>query len=155
MFLNQFSPKYFIYFLSLLFAAGCAMTTSNYIGNTYPPTTHCDVYFAKGDIKEPYTVMGRLIMDADPGTTSEKLTQKIVQIAESKGADGVFIASFRKVNVGADTSYDNFDQGVIYDGFGWNDVGMGGFYEGFGPGMATTEYIQDLRIVAFFLKYKE
>jgi len=128
----------------LFIASGCETTSSNYIGNVYPPTEHVDLYFSKKDIRPKYFVMGKLIVDTEPGTSSEKLQDQIAQIAETKGADGVFISSFKKVNVGADT---------MYDDFGWEDIGIGGFYEGFGPGDATTQYIQELEIIAFFLKY--
>jgi len=124
--------------------------TENYVGNSYAPTDHADIYFAKKDIRPNYTVMGKLIMDADPGTDSGKIQDQIETTAESKGADGVLITSFNKVKVGANTDY---------DGFGWGDVGMGGFYEGWGPGFgsgfASTDYVQDLRIIAFFLKYTD
>lgn len=133
-------------FLSLFLLAGCSTTTVDYVGNTYPPTTHADVFYSKKDIHENYTLMGKMIMDADEGTTSEKIQQQILATAESKGADGVLITSFDKVKVGANTDYDSF---------GWDDIGIGGFWEGFGPMSANTQYIQDLQIIAFFLKYND
>ena len=138
--------KAFLLFTALFLLNGCSTTSVDYVGNTYPPTTSADVYYSKQDIHQSYTVMGKMIMSAEEGTTSQQLQQQILTTAESKGADGVLITSFKKVNVGANTDYMGED-------FGWDDIGIGGFWEGFGPGAATTEYIQDLQIIAFFLKY--
>ena len=86
---------------------GCA--TINYIGESYPPTQHVDLYFSEEDIKTEYTVSGRILATAEVDEllySSEQFTQAILKKAREKGADGVVILGFEKVMTGTSASRD-------------------------------------------------
>ena len=80
-----------------LFAVGCAKMAAvyvhvNYVGESLAPTTTVDVYSAKDDIKQEYTIMGQalgsgtaLISDIDD------VEKKLIEEAKRKGADAVLL----------------------------------------------------------------
>ena len=84
---------------------GCA--TINYIGESYPPTQHVDLYFSEEDIKTEYTVVGRILATAELDEllySSDQFTEAILKKAREKGADGVVILGFEKVMTGTSAS---------------------------------------------------
>lgn len=92
---------------ALFLLAGCA--SINYMGETYPPTQHVDLYFSESDVKKDYKVMGRMEATADADESiysSEKFTAEILKKAQAKGADGVVILDFGKVMTGTSESRD-------------------------------------------------
>ena len=54
--------KYTVSLLALfvLFVAACAKI--DYIGQSYQPTTHVDLFFSEEDIREDYQVMGNMLL---------------------------------------------------------------------------------------------
>ena len=70
--------------LSVLFVAACAKI--DYIGQSYPPTTHVDLYFSDADIREDYQVMGHVIAQANEGISIENLQKQLEAKAREKGA---------------------------------------------------------------------
>jgi hypothetical protein len=79
----------------LIILLGC--TTINYIGESYPPTQHVDLYFSEEDIEKEYNVVGRVIATANSSEdvySSDKFTKAILKKAREKGADGVVIFEF-------------------------------------------------------------
>ena len=84
---------------------GCA--TINYIGESYPPTQHVDLYFSEEDIRTEYTVVGRILATAELDEllySSDQFTQAILKKAREKGADGVVILGFERVMTGTSAS---------------------------------------------------
>lgn len=47
----------------LVVLIGC--TSINYLGESYPPTEHVDLYFSEADIDSEYTVVGRIVATAN------------------------------------------------------------------------------------------
>jgi len=91
----------------LLLTAGCA--SINYMGESYPPTRHADLYFSENDIQKEYKVIGRMEATADADEliySSEKFTEAILKKARQKGGDGVVILDFGKVMTGTSESRD-------------------------------------------------
>jgi hypothetical protein len=91
---------------------GCA--SIQYMGNSYPPTDHVDLYFSEYDVPRDYTVIGRLVATAnvdEPFYSSEKFTEAIRKKGREKGADAVVILGLRKVMTGTTVAY--VDDGVI------------------------------------------
>ncbi|MFQ5798081.1 MAG: hypothetical protein ACE5H0_05220 [Bacteroidota bacterium] len=89
----------------LMVQFGCA--TINYIGESYPPTEHVDLYFSEADIDSEYTVVGRIVATANADEviySGDKFTQAILKKAREKGADGVVILGFGKVMTGTSTT---------------------------------------------------
>ena len=89
--------------LSVLFVAACAKI--NYIGQSYPPTTHVDLYFSDADIREDYQVMGHVIAQANEGISIENLQKQLEAKAREKGADGIVIHGFDRIQTGETTVY--------------------------------------------------
>ena len=85
----------------LLLLAGCA--SIHYMGESYPPTQHVDLFFAEKDIQKEYKVIGRMEATADADEivySSEKFTREILKKAGEKGADAIVILDFGKVATG-------------------------------------------------------
>jgi hypothetical protein len=85
---------------------GCA--SIQYIGDSYPPTEHIDLYFSEYDVTREYTVIGRLLATAnveEPLYSSEKFTEAIRKKAREKGADAVIILGLRQVVTGTTVIY--------------------------------------------------
>ena len=89
--------------LSVLFVAACAKI--DYIGQSYPPTTHVDLYFSDADIREDYQVMGHVIAQANEGVSIENLQKQLEAKAREKGADGIVIHGFDRIQTGETTVY--------------------------------------------------
>jgi hypothetical protein len=90
-----------------LLLAGCA--SINYLGESYPPTQHVDLFFSEEDVKKEYKVIGRMEATADADEliySSDKFTDAILKKAREKGADGVVILDFGKVMTGTSESRD-------------------------------------------------
>jgi ribosomal silencing factor RsfS len=84
--------------LLILFVAACAKI--DYIGQSYPPTTHVDLYFSEEDIREDYQVMGHVIAQANEGISIESLQKQLEAKAREKGADGIVIHGFDRIQAG-------------------------------------------------------
>ena len=87
----------------VLFVAGCAKI--DYIGESYQPTTHVDLYFSEEDIRVDYQVMGHVIAQAGTGISIERLQTKLEAKAREKGADGIVIHGFDRIQTGETTTY--------------------------------------------------
>jgi hypothetical protein len=83
---------------ALMICLGCAKV--NYIGESYPPTQHVDLYISEEDIEVDYKVIGRIIATANATSnllSDEEFQEKIMIKAREKGADGVIILGFDQV----------------------------------------------------------
>ena len=89
--------------LLVLFVAACAKI--DYLGQSYPPTAHVDLYFSEADIREGYQVMGHVIAQAGTGISIERLQTKLEAKAREKGADGIVIHGFDRIQTGETTTY--------------------------------------------------
>ncbi len=70
-------------------AAGCA--TVDYVGQSYSPTTHVDIFFSEADVPHPYVVMGKVLASGDQFTSAERLNRALIARAREKGADAVIV----------------------------------------------------------------
>ena len=89
--------------LLILFVAACAKI--DYIGQSYPPTNHVDLYFSEQDIRQDYQVMGHVIAQANEGISIESLQKQLEAKAREKGADGIVIHGFDRIQTGETTTY--------------------------------------------------
>ena len=87
----------------ILFAVACAKI--DYIGKSYSPTTHVDLYFSENDIREDYEVMGHVVAQAGEGISLENLQKQLEAKAREKGADGIVIHGFDRIQTGETTVY--------------------------------------------------
>ena len=97
--------KYTVPLLALLvfFVTACAKI--DYIGQSYQPTTHVDLYFSQDDIRADYQVMGHVIAQAGTGISIENLQKQLEAKAREKGADGIVIHGFDRIQRGETTTY--------------------------------------------------
>ena len=87
--------------LMVLFVSACGSDDDvDYLGNSYPPTSHVDVYFSEDDIAEGYLVMGHATVD---GGDAEALQEKLIEKARESGADGIIFEEFDRVETGEQT----------------------------------------------------
>ena len=82
--------------------AGCVSV--DYVGKSYPPTASVELFMTPDDVKRPYEVIGeaRAQVDALPFTSpAEQLQQKLLQEAQSRGANAVILGSITTRQVGS------------------------------------------------------
>ena len=82
--------------------AGCVST--DYIGKTYAPTAHVDVFFHEEEISPPHELMGRIRAEAPDLLTFEQMEQQLVKEAMEHGADAIVILGMDTVEVGSTTN---------------------------------------------------
>lgn len=85
--------------LMILFLTACGGddVDVNYLGDSYTPTSHVDVYFSEDDVTEGYLVMGHATADSDD---TEALQETLIEKARESGADGIIFEGFDRVETG-------------------------------------------------------
>ena len=118
--------------LMILFVSACGgdEVDVDYLGDSYPPTSHVDVYFSEEDITEGYLVMGRATVD---GGDAEELEEKLIEKARESGADGIIFEEFDRVKTGEKT--------IV------NDIGD--------VEIVNTDTKSTLQVKAIFIKYNK
>ncbi len=117
-----------------------ACVTADYIGETYAPSSHVDLYFDKADVGRAYKVMGRITLDADDIVSTSEIQRKMVEEAQKRGADGVIVEGMRKFTSGSNTV--------------WQDSGKnkGKHFNDFGS--SSTEYEEMKELTGVLVKYR-
>lgn len=85
-----------------LFLTACG-DDIDYIGDTYSPTSHVDVYFSEDDVSENYQQMGHATAE---GGTAEELQERLIEKARENGADGIIFEEIDRVKTGETTTVD-------------------------------------------------
>lgn len=124
--------------LALLLTA-CAHV--DYVGRSYEPTTHVDLFFDEGEVQERYDVMGQVIARANDLVSAEKLQEKMMQKAREKGADAVVITGLERYKTGESTTY--------------NESTKERRRRTETSGTSTTSDTNEKQIRALFLKYRQ
>ena len=125
--------------LPLLFIFAC--TNIDYIGESYEPTTHVDIFFDEADIEYDYKVMGQVNATASADfVDAEDMMEAIKKKAMEKGADAVLVLGLDKNIVSETTTYEGEtkDEGDKVTE----------------SGKTTTSTSTQNEIKAMFLKYK-
>ena len=140
--------------LALLALAGCSPKI-DYVGETYPPTTHVALFFKAADVARPYKVMGKAIVTASEGSEASKMQETLLTEARARGADAVLVERFGTVKTGESS---HWDSSARTEGRTKTKEKRGrekGRYEGTTSthGSESTSYRQEKRIDATFLKY--
>lgn len=81
--------------LLVLFVSACAEV--DYVGSSYPPTTHVDVYYSEDDVDKDHRVMGHAVAHADDFVSIEKLQKALIEEARNRGADGIIIHDIESI----------------------------------------------------------
>ena len=118
--------------LMILFVSACGGddVDIDYLGDSYTPTSHVDVYFSEDDITEGYLVMGHATAD---GGTTEVLQEELIERARESGADGIIFKGFDRVETG--------EQTIV------NDIGD--------TSIVNTKTKSVLQVKAVFIKYNK
>lgn len=115
----------------LLFLTACGDDVDvDYLGDSYVPTSHVDVYFSEDDVTEGYLVMGHATAD---GGDTEALQETLIEKARDSGADGIIFEGFDRVETG--------EQTIV------NDIGD--------TSIVNTNTTSVLQVKAIFIKYNK
>lgn len=82
--------------------AGCVNT--DYVGESYSPTTQVDVYYSMEDVDAPHVVMGKIKATAMDGWDSDAMVEELKAQAMAKGADALVIEGVHTETTGSYTS---------------------------------------------------
>ena len=126
--------------LSFLLVAVGACAHLDYIGESYAPTPHVDLFFAEKDVPREYRVMGQIVATAGDLVSAEKLQSKIVEKAQTKGADAVVLLGLERYKSGENTSY--------------NETTEQGRRKTHTSGSSNTSSEEKKEIRAIFIKFK-
>ena len=102
----------------------------DYLGDSYTPTSHVDVYFSEDDVTEGYLVIGHATAD---GGDTEALQETLMEKARESGADGIIFEGFDRVKTG--------EQTIV------NDIGD--------TSIVNTDTKSALQVKAIFIKYNK
>ncbi|MDE0400551.1 MAG: hypothetical protein OXL96_22390 [Candidatus Poribacteria bacterium] len=117
--------------LMLLFFTACGDDVDvDYLGDSYAPTSHVDVYFSEDDVTEGYLVIGHATAD---GGDTEALQETLIEKARDSGADGIIFEGFDRVETG--------EQTIV------NDIGD--------TSIVNTNTTSVLQVKAIFIKYNK
>ena len=115
----------------ILFVTACGDDVDvDYLGDSYTPTSHVDVYFSEDDVTEGYLVMGHATAD---GGDTEALQETLIEKARDSGADGIIFEGFDRVETG--------EQTIV------NDIGD--------TSIVNTNTTSVLQVKAIFIKYNK
>ena len=115
----------------LLFVTACGDDVDvDYLGDSYTPTSHVDVYFSEEDVTEGYLVIGHATAD---GGDTEALQETLIEKARDNGADGIIFEGFDRVETG--------EQTIV------NDIGD--------TSIVNTYTTSALEVKAIFIKYSK
>lgn len=123
--------------------AGCAHL--DYIGESYAPTSHVDVYYSESNVPRAYTVMGEVIATGDMLVSSGKLQDKIRKEAQKQGADAVVLTSLENYQAGENTNW-NQNETESKDKKGATQTTT--------TGTSSTSVEEKKKIRAIFIRYK-
>jgi hypothetical protein len=90
-------------FLFAFFALLTGCTTTDYLGKTYPPTQHVDVFYSPHDVTRTYEVMGEIRAEGDDVVSYESMQHRLVQEAMQKGADAILIEKLDTIETSSTT----------------------------------------------------
>ena len=81
---------------------GCVNT--DYVGESYSPTTQVDVYYSMEDVNTPHVVMGKITATAMDGWDSTAMVEELKAQAMAKGADALVVEGVHTDTTGSYTS---------------------------------------------------
>lgn len=75
---------------------GCSHV--NYVGKSYEPTSHVDVFYSEEEISKEYTVIGHAIGAGQIFVSTNKIQRNLIKKARSQGADAILITDIDRDN---------------------------------------------------------
>jgi hypothetical protein len=129
--------------MPMLLLAGCA--NLDYMGESYPPTQHVDVYYSEQNVPREYHVMGEILATAELMVSTSDLQAKMVKKAQENGADAVVLLGLEHYQSGSTTNWDEASKEKT-NKKGTTTTGT--------SGNSTTTVEEKKKIRALFVKYK-
>ena len=87
-----------------------ACVNTDYVGESYAPTSSVEVFYSMEDVTRSHKVMGKIQATAMDGWDSDSMIQELKTQAMAKGADALVIEGVHTDTVGSYTStYGNND----------------------------------------------
>ena len=105
-----------------------ACVNTDYVGESYAPTTSVDVFYSMEDVTRSHKVMGKITATAMDGWDSDSMIEELKAQAMAKGADALVVEGVHTDTVGSYTStYGNDDdpEWVVTEDGKLKDVGSG------------------------------
>jgi len=92
--------------LAGIFCVVCltACVNTDYVGETYAPTSTVDVYYSMDDVDRGHNVMGKITATAMDGWDSQAMVDELKAQAMAKGADAIVIEGVHTETVGSYTN---------------------------------------------------
>jgi hypothetical protein len=112
-----------------------------YYGRAYPSTQNVDIFFRESDVTEPTEIMGKVTLEMSAKKSSDKVQDKLMKRAMSKGADAIIFDDISLTNTGSTTG-----------GAAAGGGGRRGFLGIFG---SKTRYSKGQQVKGTLLKYKK
>ncbi len=81
-----------------------ACVNTDYVGESYSPTTQVDVYYDIQDVTRSHVVMGKITASEMDGWDSNAMVEELKSQAMAKGADALVIMDVHTETVGSYTS---------------------------------------------------
>lgn len=128
---------------TLLAAAGCAHL--DYMGETYSPTSHVDIYYSEANVPREWTAMGEAIVTGDQLVSGDKMQEKLRREAMKRGADAVILESMEAYKAGESTSWSQHET---------EKTDKHGRTHTHTEGTASTSDNDKKRMHALFVRYK-
>ena len=123
--------------------AGCAHI--DYVGESYAPTSHVDVYYSESNVPHGFTVIGEVIATGDALVSTGKMQEKIRKEALKHGADAVVLTSLERYASGEHSSWNQHEtESKDKKGRVHNDA----------SGSSSTATEEKKKIRAIFIRYK-
>jgi hypothetical protein len=122
---------------------GCAHV--DYVGESYPPTSHVDVYYSDSNVPRAYVEIGEVIATGDALVSTSKMQEKIRQEAQKHGADAVILSSLEKYTAGEHSSWSE-DERESKDRKGRSHTTT--------TGASNTSVEEKKKIRAIFIRYR-
>lgn len=91
-----------------LFVSACAEV--DYVGESYSPTAHVDVYYSENDVEKDYKVMGHAVAHAGDFVSTDKLREALIKEARKRGADGLIMYGLDRTGGGDGTGNEDETQ---------------------------------------------
>ena len=89
--------KYTVSLTAVLFLFVSACAEVDYVGESYSPTAHVDVYFSENDVEKDYKVMGHAVAHAGEFVSIGKLQEALIKEARKRGADGIIMYGLSRI----------------------------------------------------------
>ena len=123
----------------VLLISGCA--TVDYVGETYAPTSHVDMYFDAQNIQRPHKVIGQMTLEESEYTDSQEMQEKMKKEAMARGADALLFTGLRKIQTGAVTD--------------WQDTSKKKGKHKYDSGTSTTRIEKKKEMTGSLMKYTD